>query len=303
LVRRDAIVSVIKPTKGENIFKGFNYIFQTLLSLTFIVPFLIVLSTSFVSEEEVMRRGAFILMPQKLDLTAYKMLLSGGSILFNAYKVTIFRVVVGTLLNLTFTSMLAYGLSKKNLPGRNLFITMIFITMLFGGGLIPTYMLIKGLRLVNSIWVMIIPGLISAWNMIIMRNFFYTIPDSLEESATLDGATPMQILLKIIFPLSLPAFATIGLFYAVGHWNAWFDAAIYINDRSKMPVQIIMRNIVLTMTTQDVNNEFISDFGVRPPAQTLKSAVIIVSTIPILCIYPFLQKHFVKGIMIGSIKE
>jgi putative aldouronate transport system permease protein len=295
-------VSVIKPTKGENIFKGFNYIFQTLLSLTFIVPFLIVLSTSFVSEEEVMRRGAFILMPQKLDLTAYKMLLSGGSILFNAYKVTIFRVVVGTLLNLTFTSMLAYGLSKKNLPGRNLFITMIFITMLFGGGLIPTYMLIKGLRLVNSIWVMIIPGLISAWNMIIMRNFFYTIPDSLEESATLDGATPMQILLKIIFPLSLPAFATIGLFYAVGHWNAWFDAAIYINDRNKMPVQIIMRNIVLTMTTQDVNNEFISDFGVRPPAQTLKSAVIIISTIPILCIYPFLQKHFVKGIMIGSIK-
>ncbi|HHY22654.1 MAG TPA: carbohydrate ABC transporter permease, partial [Clostridiaceae bacterium] len=276
--------------------------FQTLLSLTFIVPFLIVLSTSFVSEEEVMRRGAFILMPQKLDLTAYKMLLSGGSILFNAYKVTIFRVVVGTLLNLTFTSMLAYGLSKKNLPGRNLFITMIFITMLFGGGLIPTYMLIKGLRLVNSIWVMIIPGLISAWNMIIMRNFFYTIPDSLEESATLDGATPMQILLKIIFPLSLPAFATIGLFYAVGHWNAWFDAAIYINDRNKMPVQIIMRNIVLTMTTQDVNNEFISDFGVRPPAQTLKSAVIIISTIPILCIYPFLQKHFVKGIMIGSIK-
>ncbi len=295
-------MSVIKPTKGENIFKGFNYIFQTLLSLTFIVPFLIVLSTSFVSEEEVMRRGAFILMPQKLDLTAYKMLLSGGSILFNAYKVTIFRVVVGTLLNLTFTSMLAYGLSKKNLPGRNLFITMIFITMLFGGGLIPTYMLIKGLRLVNSIWVMIIPGLISAWNMIIMRNFFYTIPDSLEESATLDGATPMQILLKIIFPLSLPAFATIGLFYAVGHWNAWFDAAIYINDRNKMPVQIIMRNIVLTMTTQDVNNEFISDFGVRPPAQTLKSAVIIISTIPILCIYPFLQKHFVKGIMIGSIK-
>lgn len=295
-------MSVIKPTKGENMFKGFNYIFQTLLSLTFIVPFLIVLSTSFVSEEEVMRRGAFILMPQKLDLTAYKMLLSGGSILFNAYKVTIFRVVVGTLLNLTFTSMLAYGLSKKNLPGRNLFITMIFITMLFGGGLIPTYMLIKGLRLVNSIWVMIIPGLISAWNMIIMRNFFYTIPDSLEESATLDGATPMQILLKIIFPLSLPAFATIGLFYAVGHWNAWFDAAIYINDRNKMPVQIIMRNIVLTMTTQDVNNEFISDFGVRPPAQTLKSAVIIISTIPILCIYPFLQKHFVKGIMIGSIK-
>mgnify|MGYP001079051242 CR=1 FL=1 len=295
-------MSVIRTTTGEKVFQIFNYIFLILLSLTFLVPFLVVLSTSFVSEAESMRRGAFILIPQELDLTAYKMLLSRGSILFNAYKITVFRVAVGTFLNLTFTSMLAYGLSKRNLPGRNFFITLIFITMLFGGGLIPTYMLIKGLGLVDSIWVMIIPGLISAWNTIIMRNFFYTIPDSLEESATLDGATPFQILIKIIFPVSLPAFVTIGLFYAVGHWNAWFDAAIYINDRSKMPVQVIMRNIVLTMTTQDVNNEFISDFGVRPPAQTLKSAVIIVSTIPILCIYPFLQKHFVKGVMIGSIK-
>jgi len=295
-------MSVMKTTAGEKTFQSFNYILLIIISLLFLVPFLIVLSTSFVSESEAMRRGAFILIPQQLDLTAYKMLLSGGSILFNAYKITVFRVVVGTFLNLIFTSMLAYGLSKKNLPGRNLFITMIFVTMLFGGGLIPSYMLIKGLGLVDSVWVMVVPGLISAWNMIIMRNFFYTIPDSLEESATLDGATPFQILVKIIFPVSLPAFATIGLFYAVGHWNAWFDAAIYINDRSKMPVQIIMRNIVLTMTTQDVNNEFISDFGVRPPAQTLKSAVIIVSTIPILCIYPFLQKHFVKGIMIGSIK-
>lgn len=295
-------MSVIKMTTGEKVFQIFNYIFLVLLSLTFLIPFLVVFSTSFVSEAEAMRRGSFILIPQKFDLTAYKMLLSGGSILFNAYKITIFRVVVGTFLNLTFTSMLAYGLSKRNLPGRNFFITLIFITMLFGGGLVPTYMLIKSLGLVDSVWVMIIPGLISAWNTIIMRNFFYTIPDSLEESATLDGASPLQILIKIIFPVSLPAFSTIGLFYAVGHWNSWFDAAIYINDRNKMPVQVIMRNIVLTMTTQDLNTEFISDFGVRPPAQTLKCAVIIVSTVPILCIYPFLQKHFVKGVLVGSIK-
>lgn len=296
-------MSVIKMTTSEKVFQKFNYLLLLLFSLLFLGPFLIVLSTSFISEAESMRRGTFVLIPQNLDLTGYKMLLSTGSILLNAYKITLFRVVIGTLLNLTFTSMLAYGLTKKDLPGRSLFITMIFITMLFGGGLIPTYMLINGLGLIDSVWVMVIPGLISAWNMIIMRNFFYTIPVSLDESATLDGATPLQILIKIIFPLSLPAFATIGLFYAVGHWNAWFDAAIYINDSRKYPVQIIMRNIVITMTMQDVNSEFKNEFGVRPPpAQTLKSAVIIVSTIPILCIYPFLQKHFVKGIMIGSIK-
>lgn len=296
-------MSTIRMTRGEKTFQYFNYIFLTLLTLFFLIPFLIVFSTSFVTEQEVARRGAFILIPEVFSLGAYKILLSQGSLLINSYKITLFRVIVGTTLNLFFTSTLAYGLSKKSLPGRNFFITLIFITMLFGGGLIPNFMLIKALGLYNKVWVMIIPGLISAWNMILMRNFFSQIPESLEESAMLDGATPIQILVKIILPLSMPIIATIGLFYAVGHWNAWFDASIYINDTKKLPVQVFMRNVVLSMSSKELDGSVINEVaGVKPTAETIKSAVIIISTLPILCVYPFIQKYFVKGIMVGSIK-
>ena len=292
----------MKATKGERIFSVFNIIFMILLSLIFIIPFITVISTSFVSEQEAISRGSFILIPRTFDLGAYKLLLSSGSVIFGAYGVTLFRVVVGTSLNLFFTATLAYGLSKKNLPGNGIFTTMVFITMLFGGGLIPTFLLIKSLGLYNNIWVMVVPNLVNVWNMFLMRNFFYTIPAELEESAIIDGATPLVVLIRIIFPLSLASFATIGLFYAVTHWNSWFDALIYINDIKKMPVQVIMRNIVLNLSSQDVNNQLMSETGAQPPAQTLKSAVIIVSTIPILFIYPFIQKYFVKGMMVGAIK-
>lgn len=296
-------MSTVKMTKGEKAFQWFNYIFLTILTLVFLVPFLVVFSTSFVTEQEVARRGAFILIPQDFSLTAYKMLLSRGSTLINSYKITLFRVVVGTALNLFFTSTLAYGLSKKKLPGRNFFITLIFITMMFGGGLIPNFMLIKALGLYNEVWVMVIPGLISAWNMILMKNFFIQIPESLEESAMLDGANPFRILISIILPLSMPIMATIGLFYAVGHWNAWFDASIYINDSRKLPVQVFMRNIVLAMSHKELDGTVLNEAaGVRPTAETIKSAVIIISTLPILCVYPFIQKYFVKGMMVGSIK-
>ena len=287
---------------GERAFHVFNYTLLTVLSLLFILPFLVILSTSLVSESELMRRGSFILIPEKLDFSAYRALLDQGSILYRAYGVTIMRVVVGTLLNLLFTAMMAYGISRKTLPGRNFFITLVFVTMLFSGGLVPTYLLLKFLHLTNTFWVMIIPGLISAWNLFIMKNFFSQIPEALIESATIDGATPLRILMRIVFPLSFPTFATIGLFYAVGHWNAWFDATIYINDPNLMPVQVLMRRIVLTMTSQDLSAEILGNLESRPTPQSLRGAMIIVSTLPILCVYPFLQKHFVKGVLVGSIK-
>lgn len=291
----------LKPSKGERIFEVFNYILLILLSAAFLIPFLNVLASSFVSEKEIIERG-FVLIPQEPDYTAYKLLLGKGSVLIDAYKVTIFRVVVGTFLNLIVTAMFAYAMSKKDLPGRNFFITMVFITMLIGGGLIPTYMVVKELKLINSLWALIIPSLMSVWNMLIMRNFFYTIPDSLEESAMIDGATPFQILIKIIIPVSMPVFATIGLFYAVGHWNAWFDAVIYLNDTNKYPVQVVLRNFVLTMTDYELELEQTTGISAKPPAVTIRAAIIIVSTLPILCVYPFIQKYFVKGIMVGSIK-
>jgi putative aldouronate transport system permease protein len=293
-------MSAFKPTVGERTFDVFNIIILAVLSLLFLIPFLAVFSTSFISAEESMRRGAFILIPEKIDFGAYDMLLNRGLIIYNAYKVTLFRITVGTFLNLLFTATLAYGLSRRTLPGRNGLVLIIFITMIFQGGLIPTYMLIDRLGLKDTLWVLVIPGLISAWNLFIMRNFFMALPEELEESAILDGATPAMILWKIVIPLSMPAIATIGLFYTVHHWNDWFGASIYINSQSKLPIQVVMRNILLSGLLQDETQvEYIRD---PPPAASLKSAVVIISTLPILFVYPFIQKYFVKGMMVGSIK-
>lgn len=293
-------MSAIKPTVGERTFDVFNILILAVLSLLFLLPFLAVFSTSFISAEESMRRGAFVLIPEKIDFGAYDMLLNRGMIIYNAYKVTFFRITVGTFLNLLFTATLAYGLSRRTLPGRNTFVMIIFITMIFHGGLIPTYMLIDKIGLKDTLWVLVIPGLISAWNLFIMRNFFLALPEELEESAIIDGATPAVILWKIIIPLSMPAIATIGLFYTVHHWNDWFGASIYINSQSLLPIQVIMRNILLTGLLQDETQvEYIRD---PPPAASLKSAVVMISTLPILFVYPFIQKYFVKGMMVGSIK-
>lgn len=293
-------MSGIKPTTSERIFDAANIVFLIFLSLVFVIPFLAVLSTSFISAEESMRRGAFVLIPERLDFTAYDVLLNRGKIILNAYQVTLFRVIVGTFLNLLFTSMLAYGLARRSLPGRNGLVLFIFLTMIFQGGLIPNYMLMDTLGLKDTLWVLIFPSLVSAWNLFILRNFFMGLPEELEESAVIDGATPQLILFKIVIPLSMPAMATIGLFYAVHHWNDWFGATIYINDINKMPIQVIMRNILLTGITQnEAQLEYVQN---PPPAATLKSAVIIISTLPILFVYPFLQKYFVKGVMVGSIK-
>ncbi|UUZ96365.1 carbohydrate ABC transporter permease [Paenibacillus sp. P25] len=223
----------LKPTAGERWFDAVNIVFLACLSLAFLIPFLTVLSTSFISAEESMRRGAFVLIPEKLDFAAYDLLLNRGPLIYNAYKVTLFKVVVGTLLNLVFTSTLAYGLSRRKPPGRNALVLIIFLTMIFHGGLIPTYMLIDNLGIKDTLWVLVLPGLVSAWNLFILRNFFMSLPEELEESAIMDGASPLVILWKIVIPLSMPAIATIGLFYAVHHWNDWFGASIYINDPAK----------------------------------------------------------------------
>lgn len=284
---------------GDNVFDTANLLLLILLTLAFLIPFLSLLSTSFISAEESYRRGAFILIPQHISFDAYDMLLRRGTLILNAYKITLFRVVVGTFLSLLFTSMLAYGLARRTLPGRNQIVLFVFITMIFHGGLIPQYMLFTELGLKGSIWVLIVPGMISAWNMFIMRNFFLTLPAEIEESAIMDGATPPFILWKIVVPLSMPAIATIGLFYAVHYWNEWFQASIYLTDAHKFPIQVIMRNVLLAGTITDESMDFVQD---PPPAATLKSAIVIVSTVPILVVYPFIQKYFVKGAMIGSVK-
>ena len=175
--------------------------------------------------------------------------------------------------------------------------------MIFGGGMVPTYMVVKWTGLMNSLWALIVPSLINTWNMFMMRNFFYAIPESMIESAQLDGANPLQVLTRIVLPCSLASIATIGLFYAVGHWNAWFDAVLYLTDNKLLPMQNILRNIVSSANLSDLDaTAMMSADYVKPPAESLKSATIIVSTVPILIVYPFIQKYFVRGVMVGSVK-
>ena len=284
---------------GELAFQVVLYVLLILLTLTFIIPFLLVIGTSFVSKEEIARRG-FVFFPQVWNFAAYDMMLLQNTEVWRAYGVTFFRVVVGTLSSLLVTGTFAYAVSKKDLPGRTVLLVLSFITMILYGGLIPTYLVVKSLGLIDSLWCFILPNLMSVWNMLILRNFFYSIPDSLEESALLDGATPPTIFFRIIVPLSMPAVATIGLFYAVDQWNNWFDAAIWINDVRKYPLQMVLRKYVLMSSTYDLKFDLAT--GAKPPDMGIKSAIVVISTLPMLCIYPFIQKYFVKGVMIGSVK-
>lgn len=291
-----------QKTIGSKIFDILNVIFMILLVLLFLIPFLTVLSTSFVGEAESNVRGAYQLIPYKLDFSCYQVLLSSGSSIYHAYGITFFRTIFGTGLSLLFTVMLAFGLSKKTLPFRKSITFFVFFPMLFSGGMVPTYLLVHSIGIYNTIWAMILPCAVSVWNTILMRNFFAQIPDSLEESAKIDGASTLCTLFRIIIPVSLPSIATIGLFYAVGHWNAWFDAALYINSSNLYPLQLILRNIVMAMSSADINNAALNSLESAPPTESMKCAAIIVTTVPIMCVYPFIQKYFVKGVMVGSVK-
>ncbi len=291
---------MLKLSRNEKIAHVIIYIALILLTLTFLIPFVVVLSTSFISEAEFARRGGYVIYPQSIDFTAYDVLFRRSRVILNAYGVTLFRVVVGTFLNLLFTVTMAYVLAQRKLPGRIPLTVFVFVTMVFSGGLIPRFLLVDALGLRNTLWSMIFPSLISAWNMLIMRNFFMAIPEEMTEAAIVDGASPPIILLRIILPLSIPVIATIGLFYAVFHWNAWFDAAIYIDASDKQPMQIILRGLLRSATLEGM--EEISFMETPPPPASLRSALIVVSTVPILFVYPFIQRYFVKGIMIGGIK-
>jgi putative aldouronate transport system permease protein len=288
---------MLKQSRLEKIFDGVNVVFLIGLSLAFVVPFIIVLSTSFVSPEEYGRRGTFVLWPEQFYFGAYDALIVRSRMLLNAFLVSLFRVSIGTGCNLLVTGTLAYVLARRSLPGRTFLTLVVFLTMLFGGGLIPTYMLVDSLRLTNSLWVLVIPSLVNAYWMLLLRNFFMSIPEEIEEAAIMDGASPFLIFWRVVIPLSLPAIATIGLFYAVEHWNAWFDATIYMTDAAKYPLQVILRGM-LAITS----SEALGFADNPPPAESLKSAMIIVTTAPIIMVYPFVQRYFVKGIMVGSVK-
>jgi putative aldouronate transport system permease protein len=263
-----------------------------------IYPFLHELAISLSTHKEALRPGIH-LYPREISLEAYRKVFASDSLWVAMYN-SVFRTVVGTLLMLLLMTMAAYALSKSHLPHRKFFTMYIVITMFFSGGLLPTYLLVKSLGLFDTRWALIVPVLFNTYWMIIMRNFFMSFSVEIEESAKIDGANDIRILFSIIMPLSKPILATIGLFCAVFHWNAWFDALIYTQDKSQTILQILLRRLIVTGDDLDIQQMLVSAQTSTP--ESIKAAILMVVTAPILAVYPFLQKYFTKGIFVGSVK-
>lgn len=285
-----------RASVGSAIFDISNYAFMGACLLITLYPFYYILIGSLSPLEEVIS-GRLLFWPKAFVTTAYTAALS-NELIPRAYLNTLFITSVGTAFSMAFTIAGSYVLSKRTLPGRTALTLFVVITMLFKGGLIPFYLTVRALGLIDTLWALIFPVMITPFNTIVMRNFFMALPDSLEESALMDGASQLSILTRIVLPLSLPVLATITLFYAVGYWNMFFYAIIFINSTDKLPVQAILREIL----TRGRMQELLVEEVVAIPLETTKMALIIITILPILTVYPILQRYFVKGLLIGSVK-
>ena len=286
----------IKTSLGDRCVDVFLYLFLTCFALITLYPLWYVVMASFSSSAKLMSHSGLLLLPLEPNLESYKTII-GYSAIWTGYKNTLFLVFVGLAVNLVLTTLGAYFISRRDVMFGRAITLMILFTMYFGGGLVPAYLNIKSLGLYDSLWSVILSSGISTYNMIIMRTNFASIPRSLEEAAEIDGANDFVILLRILLPVSSSIIAVMVLYYGVANWNAWFNAMIYLSDANKIPLQLVLRNILI----QNDLNEFQGD-DTTTVAETIKYAIIVVSTLPILLFYPFLQKYFVKGVMIGSVK-
>lgn len=283
--------------------KTFDFIVYSMLVLLVAVtlyPLLYVAFASFSDSSQLMANKGFLYKPLGFSLDAYKSVFSNPGII-KGYGNTLFILVAGVAINLFLTAVAAYVLSRKNVMWNNMFTMLIVFTMFFHGGLVPMYLIVKGVGLIDSLWSTIIPFAVSTFNLIIMRTSFMAIPESLEESAKIDGANHLTILFKIILPLSMPVVAVMILYYAVEKWNAWFYASIFLKDRDLFPLQLVLREILIANST-DTMSAGASSADQFKIGETIKYATIMVATVPILCVYPFVQKYFVKGVMIGAVK-
>lgn len=283
--------------KGTNdrFFNSIVYVLLAIVAVSCLFPILYVVSVSLTPYSEVIKNGGFQVIPQKLTFDAYRSLLIERT-LPKSMGVSVVITILGTALSLLLTLLGAYPLSRKNLPGRTPILLFIVFTMLFSGGLIPTYLVVKDLGLTNTIWAMIVPNALATFNMLIMKTFFESLPEELFESARIDGAREFRILWKIAIPLSIPSLMTIGLFYMVAQWNTFFSAIIYITNRELHPLQVVVRN----MLTMSQSTEMVAEAIM--PTMTLQMAAVVIASLPIILVYPFIQKHLTKGMMIGAIK-
>ena len=289
---------VERKTAGERIFTVFNTILLVFLSLIMLYPMVYEIFVSLSDPIALSKHRGILLSPQGFSTYAYSWVM-GKAEVWTGYKNTLFTIVVGLCFNLTLTAIGGYFLTRKNALWHKPVMVLILITMYFSGGMVPSFLLVRTLGMYDTLWSIIIPGAISTYNMILLRSYFATIPESLVESVFIDGGSHGTILFKIFIPLSLPAMAVMVLYYGVGHWNTYFNAMIYLQDRSKWTLQLILKDMLIQGSNLDVDEQ---DAEYQQVVESIKGAMVIVSTVPILCIYPFLQKYFVGGIMIGSLK-
>jgi putative aldouronate transport system permease protein len=293
---------MVKQTFGDRLFDVINCLILVLILILVLYP-LVFVAVASISDPAAVLAGEVWLLPKGIRFDGYVKVFQNHEIL-HGYLNTIIYTVLGTSINVIMTILAAYPLSRKDFFGRNAIMAMFVFTMFFSGGLIPTYLLIKHLGMINSIWAMVIPNAVSIWNIIIMRTFFQqSIPPEVQESAQIDGCSNIRILFGIILPLSLPILAVMTLFYSVGHWNAFFNALIYLSDRTKYPLQLILREILIQNNMQDMvqsNEESLAKSIMQ--AESIKYAVVIIANLPVLMLYPFLQRYFVKGLTIGAVK-
>ena len=292
------MISIKRRSVGDLIGEIIIYLILTFLAVIMVIPFIYVIAASFAKESEIQTRPIF-LWPNEPTLAAYEEVFdmsNMGPTVLRSLLVSILVTVIGTIINLFFTTTMAYGLSRSDLKGKKFLLNMVLFTMVVNGGMIPTFLLVKSLGMYDTYSALILPGAISAYNMLIVRNFFIELPRELEEAASIDGCSDIGIFVKIALPLSMPCLATFGLFYAVGHWNDYFGALLYLDDQKKYPFQLVLRNIVMQSEDTSANADQ------ELPSDTLKMASIVIGTVPILCVYPFLQKHFAAGVMVGAVK-
>ncbi|KMK75482.1 carbohydrate ABC transporter permease [Alkalihalobacillus pseudalcaliphilus] len=298
---------MLRPTTGDRVMMAIIYISLTLLAFSTFYPFWNSLVISFNTGQDTALGGVTI-WPREFTFENYAVVFQDKR-LMNAFIISILRTVIGTIMSVFLTAMLAYGLSKRELVGRKFFMLFCVFTMFFSGGLIPTFLLIRELGLMNSFWVMIIPMLISVWNMIIFRTFFNQLPKGLEESAKIDGCGYWGVFLRVVLPLSGPVIATLSLFTAVAHWNDWFIPSIYLTSENLIPIQTLLQKILnsntvtAAMANLDAGAQAMMSQQMQVTGRSLSMATMMVATLPIIMVYPFIQKYFVKGVLIGSLKE
>lgn len=282
-------------SRNDRMFNAFVVLLLTIVGLLCVVPLLYVVSVSVTPYAEVLKNGGYVLFPKQFTFNAYLKIWETSGI-FRSLQITVFVTIVGTAINLILTLLLAYPLSRKGMPYRNWFLFMIVFTMLFGGGTIPTYLIVKATGLLNSVWALILPSAVWSFNVLIMKSFFESLPEELFEAARMDGAKELRVLASIVIPLAVPSIMTVGLFYAVGHWNQFFSAIMYISDRSLRPLQVVVRDLLMqTQKPLDNPDELV-------PTVTMQMAAVVVASAPIIAVYPFLQKHFTRGMLLGSVK-